>query len=147
MRMRDNVARTPTDTDRKEDRVISEEQFRKGRAIRDNIVGERIAAALDKLPQGDVRQVFTDLVDQFCFGLVWTRDGLPVKTRSMITVAMLAALGRKEEFEIHVRGALANGCTPQEIYEIVLHSSVYAGIPAGAAALRWARGVLEADRK
>lgn len=127
--------------------MITEEQFRKGRAIRDNIVGERIAAALERLPEGDIRQTFTDLVDQFCFGLVWTREGLPVKSRSMITVAMLAALGRKEEFEIHVRGALNNGCTAQEVYEIVLHASVYAGIPAGAAALRWARAVIEEGGK
>ena len=123
--------------------MLTQEQFERGREIRDRIIGDRFAVALSRLPEGDIRKTFTDFVDEFCFGWVWTREAIGLKERSMLTLAVLATQARKEEFQIHTKGALNNGCSPQEIYEIALHVTVYAGVPAGAAALRWAREVIE----
>jgi 4-carboxymuconolactone decarboxylase len=82
-----------------------------------------------------------DLVTRYCFGEVWGRELLPLKLRSMLTVAMLAALGREAELKVHVRGALANGATKDEIREILLHAAIYCGIPAAVSGFRAAREV------
>ncbi|MEW6097774.1 MAG: 4-carboxymuconolactone decarboxylase [Pseudomonadota bacterium] len=89
---------------------------------------------------------FTDdlqeLVTSFAWGTVWTRPGLAHKERSMITVAMLVALGRQKELEGHVRGALNNGVTVDELKEILLHSAVYCGFPAALEGFRTAQAVI-----
>ena len=123
--------------------MLTPEKLKAGLQIRNRLVGERFALSLAKLPEGDIRKTFTDLVDEFCFASVWTRETIAVKERSMLTLAVLATLGRKEEFQLHTRGALNNGCTPAEVYEVVLHIAVYAGLPAGSAALRWAHEILD----
>lgn len=71
-----------------------------------------------------------DIVTEQCFGEIWSRPGLDLRTRSLITVAMLAALGKTAEIRIHTRGALANGATKEELKELALHVSPYCGIPA-----------------
>jgi 4-carboxymuconolactone decarboxylase len=80
-----------------------------------------------------------ELATQAAWGLVWTRPGLSLKTRSMLNIAMLVALGRSEELELHMDGALRNGVTKAEIQEILLHTSMYCGFPAALNGFRSAR--------
>jgi 4-carboxymuconolactone decarboxylase len=82
-------------------------------------------------------------VTEFCWGDVWTRPGLDRRTRSLINLAMLTALNRKHEFRVHVRGAINNGCTAEEIQETLLQTIVYCGAPAGLEAFREAQAVLD----
>ena len=82
-----------------------------------------------------------------CWGEVWTRNAIPKKTRSLITIATLAALKLPTELKAHVRGALRNGCTVEEIREVLLHATVYCGVPAGVDAFRAAKDVIEAWKK
>ena len=84
-----------------------------------------------------------DLVTEYCWGAVWTRPGLDRRARSMITLAMLTSLNRATEFATHVRAALTNGVTPDEIREVLLHATVYAGVPAGVEAFRIAEPILQ----
>jgi 3-oxoadipate enol-lactonase/4-carboxymuconolactone decarboxylase len=88
---------------------------------------------------------FQEHLTRVAWGSVWTRPGLDRRTRSAITLAALAALGHEGELELHVRGALRNGLTPDEISEILIHISVYAGIPAANAAFRLAPRVIEVE--
>ena len=77
-----------------------------------------------------------DVVSNYCFGETWSREGLPRRERSMVTLSALCAMGRSHELRVHVKGALANGVTPLEIREILLHTMVYAGVPLGVDAIR-----------
>lgn len=117
---------------------MDRETYEKGREIRTAVLGadyvERAAADADEFSQP-----LQDLVTEYCWGAVWGRDGLPRTTRSMINLAMLAALNRPHELATHIRGALSNGVTPEEIREILLQVGVYAGIPAAVDSFRVAR--------
>jgi 4-carboxymuconolactone decarboxylase len=84
-----------------------------------------------------------EVVTRYCFGETWTRDALPRKARSMITLAILVAQGRPHELKVHVHGALANGCSKEEIGEVLRHAMVYCGIPRGVEAFRCASEVLK----
>jgi 4-carboxymuconolactone decarboxylase len=86
-----------------------------------------------------------ELVTEFCWGAVWARPGLPRSTRSLLTLVMLTALGRVQELKLHVRGALNNGVTPDEILEALLQTAVYCGVPAALEAFRGAEEVLAAE--
>ncbi len=86
------------------------------------------------------------LITEYCWGDIWTRDDLPRKTRSLINLAMLTALNRPEELALHVRGALNNGCTEEEIRGVLLQTAVYCGIPAALNAFKVAKGVLAAAK-
>jgi 4-carboxymuconolactone decarboxylase len=88
---------------------------------------------------------FQDFITRYAWGDVWTRPGLPRQTRSAITLAVLVALGRENEIAMHVRGALRNGLTPAEIGEVLLHTAVYAGVPAANAAFAIAQRTLEEE--
>jgi len=72
-----------------------------------------------------------EIVTEYVWGVLWTRENLPRKIRSLINVALLAALGKREELKLHVKGALRNGCTKDEIKEALLHAMFYAGAPVG----------------
>jgi 4-carboxymuconolactone decarboxylase len=85
-----------------------------------------------------------ELVTKHAWGNTWQRPGLDLKTRSIVTVAMLVGLGKMHELKIHVRGALNNGVTPEELQEIFLHASVYCGFPAALDAFRTAAEVIDA---
>ena len=85
---------------------------------------------------------FQDLITRYAWGEVWSRDGLDRRTRSCVTLALLAALHCDQEFPMHVRAALRNGVTPDEIQEVLLHTAVYAGVPAANAAFALAERVL-----
>lgn len=84
-----------------------------------------------------------DLVVEYCWGAVWTRPGLDRSTRSLINVGMLTALNRTPELGLHVRGALNNGCTPEEISEVILQAAIYCGVPAALEASRAAAAIID----
>lgn len=88
---------------------------------------------------------FQELVTEYCWGTVWGRTTLTDKQRSLNNLSMMAALNRAEEFKLHLRGALRNGCTLDEIKDTLLQVAVYCGIPAGVEAFRLARQVLDAE--
>jgi 4-carboxymuconolactone decarboxylase len=90
------------------------------------------------------RQPLQDFINDHAWGGVWVRQGLPLKTRSLITIAALTALKAPQELAGHVRGALNNGCTVTEIREAILHCAVYAGVPASSEAFRAAEAVIDA---
>jgi 4-carboxymuconolactone decarboxylase len=85
---------------------------------------------------------FQDLITRYAWGEVWTRPGLDRRTRSCITVAMLVALNRGEELEMHLRAALRNGVTVDELREVLLQTAIYCGVPAANSAFRIANEVL-----
>lgn len=85
---------------------------------------------------------FQQLVTEYCWGDIWTRDDLPRQTRSLINIAMLTALNRPDELRLHVRGARNNGCTQDEIRGVLLQAAVYCGVPAALTAFKVAREVL-----
>jgi 4-carboxymuconolactone decarboxylase len=88
---------------------------------------------------------FQALVTEYCWGKVWTRPTLSDKQRSLINLAMISALNRSDEFKTHVRGAIRNGCSVEEIRDTLMQVAIYAGIPAGVEAFRLARLVFEAE--
>jgi 3-oxoadipate enol-lactonase/4-carboxymuconolactone decarboxylase len=115
----------------------------RGEATRRQVLGD------EHVERSSVKSVpaeasFVDFITRTAWGEVWSRPGLDQRTRSCLTVALLAALGRPEELELHIAGARRNGVSDEEIFEIILHTSIYAGIPAANAALRIARKVLGA---
>ena len=96
-----------------------------------------------QFPAAKLAPDFFDYVLQSAFGMIWSRPGLPTRDRSMITVAMLAALGQHEELRAHLAGALSVGLSRDELVEVLMQVAVYAGVPAAVAALRAAADVLE----
>jgi len=112
-----------------------------GMKVRREVLGDE---HVDRATQNatDFTRDFQDLVTRYAWGEMWTRPGLDRKMRSAITLAALVAGGRHEELELHVRGALRNGLTPDEIKEVLLHCAVYCGIPAANSAFAIAQRVL-----
>lgn len=108
----------------------------RGNAIKAEMFGpEHGAAKLERAT--DFTRPFEELVSAYCFGEVWAREEeLPRRIRSMLTIAMLVALGRSQEIRVHVKGAIANGVTEDEIREILMHASVYCGVPAAVDGFR-----------
>jgi 4-carboxymuconolactone decarboxylase len=118
------------------------ERARQGAKVRREVLG---AAYVDagKQKANPFTEHFIEFTQTQCWGNVWLREGLSHKTRSMLNVCMLAALARWHEFEVHVRGALNNGVTQEEIAEILLHTAVYAGIPIASEGFRRADAVIK----
>ena len=112
--------------------------YNKGRAVRAAVLGEEYVAAAERNAD-DFSRPLQELLTEYCWGAVWGRDGLPLKTRSMLNVAMIAVLNRPHELRTHLRGALTNGVTRDEIAEIFLQVGVYAGAPAAVDGFRIAR--------
>ena len=107
----------------------------KGLSIRRQVLGDAyVDAALSNTT--DFNRPLQELVNQFCWGAVWGREGLSRKERSLINLAMLTALGRMPEVETHVRGALNNGVTPAQITEVLLQTAIYCGVPAAVDSFR-----------
>ncbi len=115
-----------------------------GMKVRREVLGD---AHVDRAVAGttDFTAPFQDFITRVAWGEIWSRDGLDRRTRSAVTLAVLTALGREGELELHVRAAISNGLTPEEIAEVLLHTAVYAGVPATNAALALARRVLTDD--
>ena len=124
--------------------MAESEQFEKGLAVRRAVLGtEYVDGGLAKAD--DFMMAFQRITTEWCWGYAWTREGLDHKTRSMLNLAMLTALSKPVELKLHVKGALANGVTVEEIKEILLHATVYCGIPAGLDAFKAAHEVLKAE--
>jgi 4-carboxymuconolactone decarboxylase len=112
--------------------------FDRGLDIRKSVLGaefvEKALASAD-----DFNRPLQELVTEYCWGAVWGRDGLPKKTRSMLNLAMLSCLNRPHELKVHVKGALRNGLSKDEIREIFLQVAIYCGVPAAVDSFRIAR--------
>lgn len=90
----------------------------------------------------DLTADFQDLITRYAWGTIWTRPGLPRHTRSLLTLTMMIALNRGDEFKMHVRAAANNGVTPDEIKEVILQAAIYCGVPAANAAFHLAQEAL-----
>lgn len=119
--------------------------YDKGLATRTAVLGaDYVQGSLDRAT--DFTRPLQDLVTRHAWGNTWQRDGIDLRTRSIVTVSMLVALGKMHELKIHVRGALNNGVTPAELQEIFLHASVYCGFPAAVDAFRSASEVIDGPK-
>lgn len=116
--------------------------FEQGLAIRRDVLGAQYVDG--SLAQADeFMMAFQEIATEWCWGYTWSRPGLDRKTRSMLNLSMLTALNRPKELALHVRGALTNGVSRDEVKEILLHATVYCGIPAGLDAFKVAKAVFE----
>jgi 4-carboxymuconolactone decarboxylase len=116
------------------------ERFEAGMKIRREVLGDaHVDAAISK--RNAFSEAFQELITRYAWGEIWTRPGLPRQTRSLITVAMLVALNREEELRLHLRAALRNGATQEEIRETLLQSAIYCGVPAANSAFRIAHEI------
>ena len=119
---------------------MDRETYEKGLGIRREVLGaEYVDNAIASAD--DFSRPLQELLTRYCWGEIWGRPGLDRKTRSIINLAMLSALNRPHEVKIHVRGAINNGLTKQEIQEVLLQVAVYCGVPAGVDSFRSAREV------
>lgn len=118
------------------------ETFEDGLAIRKEVLG---AAHVERslANASEFGQPIQELVTEYCWGAVWSRDGLERKTRSMINLAMLTALNRGHELAVHVKGAINNGVTPAEIQEVLMQTAIYVGVPAALESFRIAEVTLK----
>lgn len=120
--------------------------FEKGLATRKQVMGEDfVANAFANATE--FTMPMQEYITRNAWGDVWQRPGLDMKTRSLVTVALLAALGKQHELKGHVRGALNNGATVQEIQEVLLHTSIYCGVPTAVDAFRSAAEVIDGPKK
>ena len=121
---------------------MDKERYEKGLGIRRSVLGKEFVDNAISTAD-DFSRPLQELVTEYCWGEVWGRPGLERKTRSMLNLAMLAALNRPHEIKLHVRGALTNGVTKEEIKEIFLQVAIYCGVPAGVDSFRIAREVFK----
>jgi 4-carboxymuconolactone decarboxylase len=121
------------------------EQKKPGVQVRREVMGDDfVDRALGNATE--FNQPLQDFINEHAWGAVWNREGLDRRTRSLVTLAALTALKSPHELKGHVRGALNNGCTVEEIRETLLHCAVYAGVPAAGEAFRAAQEVLDSYR-
>lgn len=116
--------------------------FEKGLEIRKAVVGEEYVNK-SLANANSFNMPFQELVTSYCWGHVWGRDGIDRKTRSMLNIGMLCALNRPHELKIHLRGAINNGVTPEEMQEILLQVGIYCGVPAALEGFKIATEVLQ----
>jgi 4-carboxymuconolactone decarboxylase len=112
-----------------------EDAYQRGRRVRGEVLGEaHVERAIDDASA--FSRPMQDLVTEYCWGHVWARPGLPRRERSLLNLGMLTALNRSHELGVHARGAIRNGCTPEEIQETLLQAAIYCGVPAAMEAFR-----------
>jgi 4-carboxymuconolactone decarboxylase len=120
---------------------MNDELYERGLEIRKSVLGkeyvEKSLASAD-----DFTMPLQRLVTEYCWGACWGREELPKKTRSMLNLAMLACLGRNHELKIHTKGAIRNGCSKDEIREVLLQVAIYCGVPAAVDSFRIAKEAL-----
>jgi 4-carboxymuconolactone decarboxylase len=128
---------------------LSDDQFEKGMTMRKSVLGaEHVARAEANKTEFDAD--FQRIITEGAWGAIWTRPGLDKKTRHMLTIAMLAAMGKHDELAMHIRATRNTGVTPEEVREVFLQVSVYAGVPAANSAFAIAKRVykeLESEAK
>ncbi len=116
--------------------------YETGLAIRKQVLGdEYVDRAIENAT--DFNRHFQEVVTEYCWGGVWGSPTLSHKQRSMLNLGMLAALNRQQEFELHFRGAIKNGCSLEELRDVLEQITIYCGVPAGVEAFRIARRVLD----
>jgi 4-carboxymuconolactone decarboxylase len=125
---------------------MSNDLYETGLRIRREVLG---AEYVDKSisMSDDFNRPLQELVTQYCWGAVWSRPGLNRKTRSLINLAMLTALNRPHEVKLHLKGALNNGCSREEIMEVLLQTAIYCGVPAAIDSFRLAREVFNEGKQ
>ena len=125
---------------------MDRKRFDEGLAVRREVLGaeyvDQAIAAAD-----DFTRPLQELVTEYCWGAIWTRPGLPRRTRSLVNLAMLTALNRPHEVRLHLRGALRNGCTKDEVMEVLLQAAIYCGVPAAIDSFRIAKEVFKEAEK
>jgi 4-carboxymuconolactone decarboxylase len=122
------------------------QRFEAGMKTRREVLGDaHVDAAIAK--RNAFSEEFQDLITRYAWGEIWSRPGLPRQTRSLITVAMLVALNREEELRLHLRAAVRNGVTQEEIRETLLQSAIYCGVPAANSAFRAAQEIFSEKPK
>jgi 4-carboxymuconolactone decarboxylase len=121
------------------------QRHEQGMKVRREVLGD---AHVDRTLQNrnEFNEAFQDLITRYAWGEIWSRPGLPRQTRSMITLAMMVALNRGDEFRMHVRAAINNGVTREQIKEVLLQTAIYCGVPAANSAFHTAEEVLEKQK-
>jgi len=127
------------------DKRSHEERARNGLQTRREVLGADYVDKATASVEG-FNEEFTELLNTYCWNDIWNRPGLPRKTRSVLNLGMLVALGKEHELKLHINGALNNGLTKDEIKEVLLQTAIYCGVPAAVVAFRCAREVFK-DRK
>ncbi len=119
---------------------VSDNAFEQGLALRKQVLGadyvERSIAGADEFSRA-----MQELSTEYCWGTIWTRPGLSLRDRSILNLGMISALNRPHELKLHIRGALRNGLSREEIREVLLQVAVYCGVPAGMASFQLAKEV------
>ena len=119
---------------------MNKELFEIGLQIRREVLGaEHVDKSISQAD--DFNRPLQELVTEYCWGAVWSRPGISRKMRSLINLAMLTALNRPHEVKLHLKGALNNGCSKEEIMEVLLQTAIYCGVPAAVDSFRLAREV------
>ena len=117
-----------------------EQRYKQGIAVRTEVLGEKhVGRSIENL--NDFNADFQNFISRFAWGEVWSRPGMPRHTRSLVTIAVLLALGREDELRMHLRACFNNGVTKDDLKELILHCSLYAGWPAANAAMHMAEEV------
>ena len=120
---------------------MDKKRYERGLDLRREVLGsDHVDASIGSAD--DFTRPMQELVTEYCWGEIWSRPGLDRKSRSLINLAMLTALNRPHEIRLHVRGALNNGVTKEELMEVFMQCAIYCGVPAGMEALRIAKEVL-----
>lgn len=121
---------------------MSEDRYEQGMRVRREVLGD---AHVDRAVANttEFTAPFQEFITEYAWGTIWTRDQIDRRSRSMITLAVLTALGREHEIAMHVRAAIGNGLTREEIGEVLLHTAVYAGLPASNRAFAIAQQALD----
>jgi 4-carboxymuconolactone decarboxylase len=116
------------------------ERYDQGMAVRRAVLGDaHVERTLAR--RNGFNEEYQDLITRYAWGEIWTRPGLPRHTRSLLTLGLMVALNRGDEFRMHVRAAFSNGVSREEIREVLLHCAIYAGVPAANSAFHWAEEV------
>lgn len=118
------------------------QRYEQGMKVRRAVLGEEHVERAEKR-RNDFNGEFQDLISRYAWGEIWSRPGLPRETRSMLTLAMMVALNRHDELQMHLRAALHIGLTPDQIKEVLLQTAIYCGVPAANSAFHLAEQVLE----
>jgi len=121
------------------------QRYEQGMRVRRAVLGDAHVDATLK-NRNEFNETFQDLITRYAWGEIWTRPGLPKQTRSMLTLAMMVALNRADEFRMHLRAALNNGVTREEIQEVLLQTAIYCGVPAANSAFHIAEEVFSQQK-
>jgi 4-carboxymuconolactone decarboxylase len=122
------------------------QRYEQGMKVRRAVLGDaHVDASLKS--RNEFNEEFQDLITRYAWGEIWSRPGLPRQTRSMLTLAMMVALNRPDELRMHLRAALNNGVTREEVREVLLQTAIYCGVPAANSAFHLAQEVFEQQEK